>query len=98
MRPVSPHFLHQSIADPQGFGAERERVEQERAEQERAEQEFLFRRLKPVDTGYRRNLCCMDGTRQSLLDQVMDWVANQSEQQNDLQRNAYCIYGSPGIR
>ena len=76
---------------------ERERGKRERAEQERAEQEFLFRRLKPVDTGYHRNLCCMDGTRQSLLDQVMDWVANKSGQENDLRSNAYWIYGSPGI-
>ena len=83
---------------------EQERVEQEQAEQERVErervereQEFLFRRLKPVETGYHRDLCCMDGTRQSLLNQITDWVANNSGQENVLQRNAYWIYGSPGI-
>ena len=78
---------------------EQERVEQERVEQERVEreQELLFRRLMPVKTGYHRDLCCMDGTRQSLLNQIMDWVANKSGQENVLQRNAYWFCGSPGI-
>ena len=77
--------------------AEQERMERERVERERVEQEFLFKRLKPVETGYHRTLRCMDGTRQSLLNQVMDWVANKSGQENVLQRNAYWIFGSPGI-
>ena len=80
---------------------EQERVEQERAErekeQERAEQEFLFRRLKPVDTGYHDRLRCMDGTRQSLLNQIVDWVTNKSGQENGFQKNAFWCYGSPGI-
>ena len=76
---------------------EQERVERERVEQERVEQELLFRRLKPVETGYHRKLRCMDGTRQSLLSQIMDWVSNKSGQENVLQRNAYWIFGSPGI-
>ena len=78
-------FLKLSIVDPQGFGLER------------AEQELLFKRLMPVKTGYHRSLCCMDGTRQSLLDQITDWVANKSGQENALQTNAYWLYGSPGI-
>ena len=78
-------------------GVQRAREEQERAEQERAEQKILFKRLKPVDTGYHRGLCCMDGTRQSLLDQIMDWVANGSGEANVLQSNIYWIYGSPGV-
>ena len=77
--------------------AEQERAEQERAEQERAEQEFLYRRLKPVETGYHRDLRCMDGTRQSLLNQIMDWVVKKSDQGNVPQSNAYWFYGSPGI-
>ena len=72
-------------------------MEWERLERERVEHELLFRRLMPVKTGYHRNLCCMDGTRQSLLNQITDWVANKSGQENVLQRNAYWIYGSPGI-
>ena len=39
----------------------------------------------------------MDGTRKSLLNQVTDWVANNSGEENILQRNAYWFYGSPGI-
>ena len=80
---------------------ERERVEQEQAERERVErervereQEFLFRRLRPVDTGYHRDLCCMDGTRRSLLNQITNWVASTSGQEK---RNTYWFYGSPGI-
>src|SRR5258706_1817324 len=76
---------------------EQERAEREQAEQERTEQDFLFRRLKPVETGYHNDLRCMDGTRQSLLNQITDWVANKSSQENVLQRNAYWFYGSPGI-
>ena len=72
-------------------------MERERVEQGRVEQELLFRCLKPVDTGYHRNLRCMDGTCQSLLNQITDWVANRSGQDNGLQRNAYWFYGSPGI-
>jgi len=72
-------------------------MEREQVEQERVEQELLFRRLKPVDTGYHCKLCCMDGTRQSLLNQTMDWVANKSEQENVHQENVYWFYGSPGI-
>jgi len=77
--------------------AKQARVGQEQAEQEWLEQELLFRRLKPVETGYHRDLRCMDGTRQSLLNQVLDWVANNSGQENVLQRNTYWFYGSPGI-
>ena len=76
---------------------EQKQAEQERVEQERVEQDFLFRRLKPVETGYHRKFRCMDGTRQSLLIQIKDWVANKSGQENALQKNAYWLYGSPGI-
>src|SRR5258706_4948113 len=96
MRPVSAHFPNPSTVDPQGFGVERaeqERVEREQVEQERVEQRLLFRRLKPVETGYNRELRCMDGTRQSLLNQIVDWVPTKSGQE----RNAYWFYGSPGI-
>ena len=76
---------------------ERKRAEQERAEQKRVDQELLFRRLKPVETSYDRELCCMDGTRQSLLNQIMDWVSNTPGQENVLQTNVYWLFGSPGI-
>src|SRR5258706_801464 len=73
---------------------ERERMTQERVVQER---EFLFRRLKPVEAGYHLKFRCMDDTRQSLLNQIMEWVANKSGQENVLQSNTYWVYGSPGI-
>src|SRR6267154_1199208 len=85
MRQVSSHLINLSIVDPQEFGVER------------VEQELLFKCLMPVKTSYHRNLCCMDGTHQSLLNQITDWVANKSDQENVLQRNAYWLYGSPGI-
>src|SRR5258706_1431304 len=47
--------------------------------------------------GYHRNLRCMDSTCQSLLNQIADWVANNSGQEIVLQRNVYWLYGSPGI-
>src|SRR5258706_5733147 len=81
MGPVSSHFLNLSIVDPQGFGV--------------GEQDMLSTRIKPVEAGYHRKFCCMDGTRQSLLNQIMDWVPNKSGQENGLQ--AYWFYGSPGI-
>jgi Cdc6-like AAA superfamily ATPase len=92
--------LNLSIVDPQSSGverAERERAERERVEQERLEQELLFRRLEPVKTGYHRDLRCMDGTRQSLLNHIVDWVVDKSGQGNVLWRNACWVHGSPGI-
>jgi len=56
----------------------------------------LFRRLKPVETNYHRDLCCMDGTRQSLLNHITDWVANKAAQEV-FHSNTYWFYGSPGI-
>src|SRR5258706_11908624 len=50
-----------------------------------------------VKTGYPRALRGVDGPRQSLLNQITDWVANKSGRENVLQRNAYWFYGSPGI-
>ena len=74
---------------------EQEQLERERVE--RAERELLFRCLKPVDAGYNRKLRCMDGTRRSLLNQIMDWVANKPGQENAFQGNVYWFHGSPGI-
>src|SRR5258706_10259041 len=87
--------------------AERERAEQERREQERVkrkrvkrkrvEQELLLRHLKPVETGYQREFRCMDGTRQSLLNRTVDWVANKSGQKSAQRSNTTWFYGPPGI-
>ena len=72
-------------------------MQQGRVDQDRVDQKLIFKRLKPVETGYHRKLRCMDGTRQSLLNQVMDWVVNKSGQENVLQGNTYWFYSSPGI-
>ena len=64
---------------------------------EQVEQELLLRRLEPIKTGYHQGLRCMDGTRKSRLKEILDWVANKSEEQDLLQSNTYWIYGLPGI-
>ena len=56
------------------------------------EQEFLLTRFKRVETGYDLTLCCMAGTREALLNQIMDWAANGSNTSN-----IYWIHGLPGI-
>jgi len=56
------------------------------------EQEFLLTRLKRVETGYDLELCCMEGTREGLLKQIMAWVASESDTSN-----LYWIHGLPGI-
>jgi len=53
---------------------------------------LLEKRLKPTRTSYDHTLCCMEGTRQSILDQVTAWVTNGSGS-----NNTYWIYGLPGI-
>ena len=56
------------------------------------EQDFLLTRFKRVETGYDLTLCCMGGTRETLLNQIMDWAANESDT-----RNVYWTHGLPGI-
>ena len=58
-------------------------------------EDLLLRPLKRAETGYNWNLCCMEGTRQSLLNQIVAWTANQPGQKDE--SNIYWIYGSPGI-
>jgi hypothetical protein len=53
---------------------------------------LLEKRLKPTRTSYNHELCCMEGTRQSILNQVISWVANGPGPSN-----TYWIYGLPGI-
>ena len=79
-RLVSTHSLHLSIDHSQRFPVE---------------QDLLLSRLKVVKTGYDRDLCCMEGTRKSLLEQVIAWVTNGFEQPDG--RNTYWIHGPPGI-
>jgi Cdc6-like AAA superfamily ATPase len=39
----------------------------------------------------------MEGTRESVLNEIIAWVANVSGQKGIVQSNTYWIYGSPGI-
>jgi hypothetical protein len=94
---VSSLFLSLSIVDPQEFGVERKQAEQEQARKKREDQKLLSKRLQPVKIGYQHDLRCMDGTRESLLNHIMYWVANKSGQENALRNNTYWFYGSPGI-
>jgi len=57
----------------------------------------LLNCLKPIETGYDRALCCMEDTRKSRLEEIVDWVANKSEENGLLQSSTYWIYGLPGI-
>jgi len=67
----------------------------DRSQQFRVEQHLLLSRLKDVKTGYDRDLCCMDGTRKSILEQTIAWVSDGLGQTDG--RNTYWIYGVPGI-
>jgi len=58
---------------------------------------WLKGRLKPVETSYDRTLCCMEGTRGSILNQVIAWVTNGPGQEGVNQSTPYWIYGLPGI-
>ena len=60
----------------------------------RVEQEFLLGRLKSVETNYHQDLCCMDGTREILLKQLVDWATKEPGEKDN---NTYWIYGLPGI-
>jgi len=63
----------------------------------RVEQQFLLERLEPVKAGHDLDSRCMEGTRQSILNQVMAWVANPQESNDAQRKNTYWFYGSPGI-
>jgi len=65
------------------------------SQQFRVEQHLLLSRLKEVKTSYDRGLCCMDGTRKSILERITAWVSDGLEQPDG--KNTYWIYGLPGI-
>jgi hypothetical protein len=69
----------------------------ERVEQDRTEQELLLRRLKPFDAGYDSGNRCMEGTRQSILSRILDWVTNPHGSSDAPRRNTYWLYGLPGV-
>ena len=65
------------------------------SQQFRAEQELLLGRLKSVKISYHQDLRCMEGTRNSILEQIIAWVTNGLELAQG--KNTYWIYGVPGI-
>ena len=61
------------------------------------EQQLLLERLEPVKAGYDLDSRCMQGTRQSILDRIMAWVADPQEGNGAPLGNTCWFYGSPGI-
>ena len=57
----------------------------------------MLERLEPIKAGYDLDLRCMEGTRQSILNQVMSWVTDPKEKNDAPRGNTYWLYGSPGI-
>ena len=57
----------------------------------------MLGRLKFVEAGHDLDCCCLEGTRQSILNQIMAWVAIPQEKNDGQRRNMYWFYGSPGI-
>ena len=58
---------------------------------------WLKGRLEPVKACYDQKLCCMEGTREFILDQIISWVNNGPGQEDVNQSTPYWIYGLPGI-
>ena len=63
----------------------------------RVEQELLLGRFKYVEAGYCQRSRCMEGTRKSLLKEIMDWANNIPSQKDGFQTNIFWLYGLPGI-
>ena len=60
-----------------------------------AEQELLLGRLGSVETNYRQDSCCIDGTRKFLLNQVISWATKRPSENEE--SNISWIYGLPGV-
>jgi hypothetical protein len=54
------------------------------------EQQLLLERLEPIKASYDLDLRCMEGTRQSILNQVMSWVSDPQEK-NDATTEQYLL-------
>ena len=57
----------------------------------------MLGQFKPVETNYDLDRRCMEGTRQSILNELMDWVTNPQKEYNGPQKNTYWFCGVPGI-
>jgi hypothetical protein len=69
----------------------------ERVEQERMDHDLLLHRLNPVDAGYDLAHRCTEGTRQSILSRILEWVSNPHGGSDAPRGSTYWLYGSPGI-
>ena len=61
------------------------------------DQELLLKQLRPVETNHNQKRRCMEGTRQSILHRIMNWVPNPQEGTNMQRKDVFWVYGSPGI-
>jgi hypothetical protein len=57
----------------------------------------LLERLEPVKAGYDLDRCCMESTRQSILNGIMACVVDPQERNDGQRSNTHWFYGSPGI-
>ncbi|PVF92507.1 WD40 repeat-like protein [Serendipita vermifera] len=62
------------------------------------EEKLLLDRLEPVKTGYSLDRCCMEGTREVLLDNIIEWAVNpRTGHQESTGTHIYWLYGIPGV-
>ncbi|KAG8855583.1 hypothetical protein FRC20_000744, partial [Serendipita sp. 405] len=65
------------------------------------EERVLLDRLKPIQTGYRLDRGCMEGTRVGLLDEIVQWAMRPPTGGTisgaSTSHNVYWLYGIPGI-
>ncbi|KAG8771717.1 hypothetical protein FRC15_003237 [Serendipita sp. 397] len=65
------------------------------------EERVLLDRLKPIETGYRLDRGCMEGTRTALLDDIVDWAIHPHVGDNVSATadsvNVYWLYGTSGV-
>ncbi|PVF92453.1 WD40 repeat-like protein [Serendipita vermifera] len=65
------------------------------------EEKLLIERLEPVKTSHDLNRCCMDGTREALLNNIVEWAlrpsAVTSVSQGAGPESVYWLYGIPGV-
>ncbi|KAG8819412.1 hypothetical protein FRC19_009795 [Serendipita sp. 401] len=60
------------------------------------EETLLLNRLQPIQAGHSLDHQCMEGTRVSLLDEILDWALLPYANHPAL-RNIYWLYGIPGV-
>ncbi|KAG8794957.1 hypothetical protein FRC16_010287, partial [Serendipita sp. 398] len=62
------------------------------------EEKMLLDKLQPVQSGYMLDRGCMEGTRVSLLDEIIEWAMRPSTgSTQSIDANVYWLYGIPGI-